>query len=73
MYMRYISRLYELHFKASNYVEAGLTLRLYANQLGWGREMLAAEMSYPEQTEGGRKEELMYKIIDSFDKGKVQF
>ncbi|XP_012934627.1 dedicator of cytokinesis protein 4 [Aplysia californica] len=71
MYIRYISRLYELHYHASNFVEAGLTLRLYAQLLSWGSGNLPAEMSYSEQTEAERKEELLTKIVDCFDKGKA--
>ena len=72
MYMRYISRLYELHFNAGNYVEAGLTLRLYAQLLSWtSTRQLPAEMAYSEQTEADRKEELLHKVVDCFDKGKV--
>ncbi|GFO40503.1 dedicator of cytokinesis protein 3-like, partial [Plakobranchus ocellatus] len=71
MYIRYISRLYELHLQASNFVEAGLTLRLYAQLLSWSSAALPAEMSYPSQTEAKRKEELFNRILDCFDKGKA--
>ena len=71
MYIRYISRLYDLHLMANNFVEAGLTLRLYANLLAWSAIALPAEMSYPSQTEARRKEELFNRILDCFDKGKV--
>lgn len=71
MYIRYISRLYELHYSASNFVEAGLTLRLYAQLLSWSQAIQPAEMSYARQTEAERKEELFVRIMDCFDKGKV--
>lgn len=71
MYIRYISRLYELHLMASNFVEAGLTLRLYAQLLSWSTTALPAEMAYPSQTEAKRKEELFSRILDCFDKGKA--
>ncbi|BFZ08853.1 hypothetical protein BsWGS_11892 [Bradybaena similaris] len=71
MYIRYISRLYELHFSASNFVEAGLTLRLYAQLLTWSKVMHPEEMAYPLQTEAERKEELFSRIMDCFDKGKA--
>ncbi|RUS82675.1 hypothetical protein EGW08_009578, partial [Elysia chlorotica] len=71
MYIRYISRLYELHLQANNFVEAGLTLRLYANLLAWSAVALPADMSYPGQTEARRKEELFSRILDCFDKGKA--
>ncbi|CAG5118885.1 unnamed protein product, partial [Candidula unifasciata] len=71
MYIRYISRLYELHYSASNFVEAGLTLRLYAQLLSWSKVMQPEEMSYPLQTEAERKEELFTRIMDCFDRGKA--
>lgn len=71
MYIRYISRLSELHYTANNFVEAGLTLRLYAQLLSWSDHKLPAEMSYPSETEAERKEELVKRIMDCFDKGKV--
>ncbi|KAK3780750.1 hypothetical protein RRG08_001856 [Elysia crispata] len=71
MYIRYISRLYDLHLMANNFVEAGLTLRLYANLLAWSAIALPVEMSYPSQTEARRKEELFNRILDCFDKGKA--
>ncbi|XP_059179495.1 dedicator of cytokinesis protein 3-like [Physella acuta] len=71
MYIRYISRLSELHYTANNFVEAGLTLRLYAQLLSWSDHKLPAEMSYPSETEAERKEELVKRIMDCFDKGKA--
>ncbi|CAL1526646.1 unnamed protein product [Lymnaea stagnalis] len=71
MYIRYISRLYELHYTASNFVEAGLTLKLYAQLLSWSQTKLPKEMNYPSETEAQRKEELFTRIMDCFDKGKA--
>ncbi|XP_069142265.1 dedicator of cytokinesis protein 4-like [Argopecten irradians] len=71
MYMRYIKKLYDLHFTAKNYVEAGLTLQLYGKLLNWTDEMKQGEMGYPPQPEWERKEGLYLKVIECFDKGKV--
>ncbi|KAH9508035.1 Dedicator of cytokinesis protein 4 [Bulinus truncatus] len=71
MYIRYILRLFELHFTANNFVEAGLTLKLYAQLLKWSVVKLPPEMSYPSATEAERKEELYKRIIECFDKGKA--
>ncbi|BFZ10880.1 hypothetical protein BsWGS_13919 [Bradybaena similaris] len=71
MYIRYISRLYELHYSAGSFVEAGLTLQLYAQLLTWSHNIHQAEMSYPNQSESARKEELFSRILDCFDKGKA--
>lgn len=71
MYIRYISRLYELHYTASNFVEAGLTLKLYAQLLSWSQTKLPQEMTYPSETEAQRKEQLFTRIMDCFDKGKA--
>ncbi|KAK6177339.1 hypothetical protein SNE40_015458 [Patella caerulea] len=73
MYIRYITKLYELHLAANNYVEAGLTLQLYAQQiLGWkNEEFTAKESRYPSQKEWDKKESLYVEIIDCFDKGKA--
>ncbi|XP_033744691.1 dedicator of cytokinesis protein 4-like isoform X3 [Pecten maximus] len=71
MYMRYIKKLYDLHLSAKNYVEAGLTLQLYAKLLNWTDEVKQGEMGYHEQPEWERKEGMYQKVIECFDKGKV--
>ncbi|ESO90448.1 hypothetical protein LOTGIDRAFT_123182, partial [Lottia gigantea] len=72
MYIRYITKLYELHVGAKNYVEAGLTLQLYAQQiLDWKYDVFPADSKYPSQEEWERKETLYLEIIDCFDKGQA--
>lgn len=71
MYIRYINKLFILHHDANNFVEAGLTLQLYAQLLRWTPDQLSANLGYPSQKEWERKEELTLKVIECFDKGKV--
>ncbi|XP_061187697.1 dedicator of cytokinesis protein 3-like isoform X2 [Saccostrea echinata] len=71
MYIRYIKKLYDLHLTAQNYVEAGLTLKLYAQLLQWRDTMRKEELDYPNQPEWERKERVYLQIMDCFDKGKV--
>ncbi|XP_067684000.1 dedicator of cytokinesis protein 3-like isoform X2 [Haliotis asinina] len=71
MYIRYINKLFLLHHDANNFVEAGLTLQLYAQLLRWTTDQLSASLGYPAQKEWERKEELTLKVIECFDKGKA--
>ncbi|KAK6638497.1 hypothetical protein RUM43_006764 [Polyplax serrata] len=71
MYLRYIHRLHDLHLSAENYLEAGFTMKLYADQLNWSNQILAADDHYRLQEEWQRKEELFKQIIGYFDRGKA--
>ncbi|KAJ8301822.1 hypothetical protein KUTeg_020809, partial [Tegillarca granosa] len=71
MYIRYIKKLFDLHFAATNYVEAGLTLQLYAQLLQWRDNIKQEELGFHAETEWERKENLYLKVLDCFDKGKV--
>lgn len=56
---------------AENYVEAGFTLKLYADMLSWDKESLTfAPQDNAGQPEWQRKEKLYQQVIDYFDKGK---
>lgn len=70
MYLRYIYKLHDLHMAAENFTEAGFTMKLYADQLGWSSTILAADHNHPQQPEWQRKELLYHKIIHYFDRGK---
>lgn len=72
MYIRYIKKLYDLHLGAQNYVEAGLTLKLYAQLLQWKDGIRKEELDYLAQPEWERKERVYLQILDCFDKGKVR-
>lgn len=72
MYIRYIKKLYDLHLGAQNYVEAGLTLKLYAQLLQWKDGVRKEELDYLAQPEWERKERVYLQILDCFDKGKVR-
>ncbi|KAL3852348.1 hypothetical protein ACJMK2_016003, partial [Sinanodonta woodiana] len=71
MYFRYINKLFELHLLASNYVEAGMTLREYATKLVWSETVLPEELRYCSQSVSSRKEQVYLEIINCFDQGKV--
>uniref|UniRef100_A0A182PP68 DOCKER domain-containing protein n=1 Tax=Anopheles epiroticus TaxID=199890 RepID=A0A182PP68_9DIPT len=68
MYIRYIYKLLDLHLGAENYVEAGLTLKLYADMLSWDSENISDESNGPREWE--QKEKIYKNIISYFDKGK---
>ncbi|XP_039431309.1 dedicator of cytokinesis protein 3 isoform X3 [Culex pipiens pallens] len=68
MYVRYIYKLLDLHLGAENYIEAGLTLRLYADMLSWDSESVSDESNGPREWE--QKEKIYKNIINYFDKGK---
>uniref|UniRef100_A0AAG5CQS3 Dedicator of cytokinesis n=1 Tax=Anopheles atroparvus TaxID=41427 RepID=A0AAG5CQS3_ANOAO len=68
MYVRYIYKLLDLHLGAENYVEAGLTLKLYADMLSWDSEHISDESNGPREWE--QKEKSYKNIICYFDKGK---
>lgn len=70
MYLRYIYKLHDLHLAAENYTEAGFTMKLYADQLGWGSTILPPDHAHPQQPEWQRKELLYHKIIHYLDRGK---
>jgi len=87
MYVRYIYKLHDLNLSAENFAEAGFTLLLHAQMLGWSDENLPAMDNtgngnnttvaslhcsiYPVQTETQRKEAIYLKVLNYFDKGKV--
>ncbi|XP_053698434.1 dedicator of cytokinesis protein 3 isoform X2 [Sabethes cyaneus] len=68
MYVRYIYKLLDLHLGAENYIEAGLTLKLYADMLSWDSDNVSDEADGPMEWE--QKEKIYKNIINYFDKGK---
>lgn len=70
MYIRYIYKLCDLHLSAENFTEAAFTLKLDADLLNWGNRSLHANLRYPAQREWQRREMIIQKIIEYFDKGK---
>ncbi|XP_043216564.1 dedicator of cytokinesis protein 1-like isoform X2 [Amphibalanus amphitrite] len=76
MYIRYLYKLRDLHVAANNYIEAGFTLKLHADQLQWSDEQLPAVLRHrsdfgPLETHRAMKEALYNKIIDYFDRGNL--
>jgi hypothetical protein len=60
-----------LHCNAENYIEAGFTLKLYADMLSWDNDTLTfLPHDNNGQPEWKRKEKLYQQIISYFDKGK---
>lgn len=59
---------------SSNYIEAGFTLKLYADMLSWENDTLTflphEKHDSTGQPEWKRKEKLYQQIINYFDKGK---
>ncbi|KAG9510700.1 Dedicator of cytokinesis protein 3 [Fragariocoptes setiger] len=71
LYYKYLFKLCDIHVPAENFVEAAFTLKLYADSLGWSRNLLPPiEGRYKQQEERTRKEILYEQIIDYFDRGK---
>lgn len=64
MRFRYIYKLHDLHLQAENYTEAGFTLKLYADMLGWDKEILTFS---PHDTAGQpewQRKERLYKDVN---------
>lgn len=61
---RYIYKLHDLHCNAENYIEAGFTLKLYADMLNWDNDTLTfLPHDNNGQPEWKRKEKLYQQII----------
>ena len=71
MYTQYIKKLYDLHCKSKNFVEAGLSLQLYVQLLEWKNDDIHSEMGFRQEPQCERKEKLLLEIIECFDKGKI--
>ena len=76
MYIRYLYKLRGLHVAANNFIEAGFTLKLHADQLQWSDDPLPAVLRPnsslgPMDTHRAMKEALYNNIIDYFDRGNV--
>ena len=68
MYIRYIYKLRDLHLACESYSEAGFTLLLHAELLGWDNTQLPPTLAYPAQPAWMRKEQLLTQIIHYFDR-----
>ena len=69
MYVRYIYKLLDLHLGAENYVEAGLTLKLYADMLSWDSENISDESNGPREWE--QKEKIYKNVRDDARVGEI--
>lgn len=62
------------HLAAGNFVEAGLTLKLYADLYDWNNAASldpVPDLHLPKQTEFARREALFNRIIDHLARGKA--
>ena len=71
LYVKYIYKLSELHEMDHSYTEAGFTLLLHAEGLGWVTDQtVAAVGGFPSQMARERKERLYMRAVELFDQGK---
>lgn len=64
----------QLHLENRNYVEAALTLKLYADLMSWDMDALLEaepELGLPKQSHFARKETLYLLILDYLSKGEA--
>lgn len=75
MYVDYVHKLFDLHMLQENFTEAGLSLLLHAQMLGWEDDLLEADQSLGlvAGPEWERKEQLYLHIISLMDEGKVSY
>jgi dedicator of cytokinesis protein 3 len=67
---RYIYKLHDLHKSAENYIEAGFTLKLFADKLSWESHALKfIPLDNNGLVEWQLKENLYQQIIKYFDSG----
>lgn len=60
---RYVYKLHDLQLSAENFVEAGFTLKLYADMLSWNKEILTfAPNETAGEPEWQRKEKLYHTV-----------
>lgn len=74
MYVRYVYKLYNIHAACGNHTEAALTLKLHAELLDWTEDPTPASLAdsrLDRQLKWQGKESIYLRIIDEFDKGKV--
>lgn len=71
IFIRYVHQLAEVQAKFNNKTEAGLALRLHADQYNWESTIVPAlsDPAYPAQTAFDRKELLYFDMIRYFEEG----
>lgn len=70
-YLRYLSKLIDMHLEVGNHTEAAFTLKLYTDEIRWSNSLLKQLDGYrPAELEWRRKEALYEEIIHNFDLGK---
>lgn len=75
MYIRYLNKLYDLHIKCENFVEAAYTLSKHAVLLEWSDKSLETYLQNDKYnllvTHRELKEKLYKEIIDNFNVGQL--
>ncbi|XP_072385409.1 dedicator of cytokinesis protein 2 isoform X1 [Diabrotica undecimpunctata] len=74
MYIRYLNKLYDLHLECDNFTEAAYTLELHTKLLNWSDEPLSSLLKGDKnnaKTHRQLKEDLYYRIIENYSKGKM--
>ena len=73
IFIRYVHQLVEVQAKLNNKTEAGLALRLHADQYTWESTNVRplTDPIYPEQSSFERKEQLYFEMINYFEEGEA--
>ena len=73
IFIRYVHQLAEVQAKLNNKTEAGLALRLHADQYTWESTNVRplTDPTYPEQSSFERKEQLYFEMINYLEEGEA--
>ena len=73
IFIRYVHQLAEVQAKLNNKTEAGLALRLHADQYTWESTYVRplTDPPYPEQSSFERKEQLYFEMIGYLEEGEA--
>ena len=73
IFIRYVHQLAEVQAKLNNKTEAGLALRLHADQYTWESTNVRplTDPNYPEQSSFERKERLYFEMINYLEEGEA--
>ena len=70
-YIRYVHELADLHIASQNFTEAAFALSLHADLITWTDDVIEEEVGMPRQSSFDRKEMIVGKMIEYFDRGKA--
>lgn len=71
IFIRYVHQLADVQAKLGNKTEAGLAVKLHADQYTWEQTIAKplSEPAFPEQTSFERKEQLCFEMVRYFEEG----